>query len=123
MIKYNHNTVNLVWFIKTTTGLFGIAVHPNPRPHLIKTYNETLEALLLLPPTAVYRQATEALTKQRLSIVESTEDVGEIEEKIGTGQIEEVIMQAEDEQKLVAKMEEWRPWEPLEDRPPQDFKE
>ncbi|KAI8047953.1 ETC complex I subunit conserved region-domain-containing protein [Gilbertella persicaria] len=99
---------------KISTGLAGIPVHANPRPHLIQTYNNTLEALSRLPTTAVYRQATEAFTQQRLSIVESTEDIQEIESKINVGQIEEVIMQAEDELKMVAKMEEWKAWEPLE---------
>ncbi|KAI7900872.1 ETC complex I subunit conserved region-domain-containing protein [Cokeromyces recurvatus] len=99
---------------KVTTGITGIPVHKNPRPHLIQTYNATLEALTRIPATAVYRQATEALTKQRLAIVESTEQVEEIETKIDVGQIEEIIMQAEDELKLVGKMEEWKAWEPLE---------
>ncbi|KAI8638975.1 ETC complex I subunit conserved region-domain-containing protein [Parasitella parasitica] len=99
---------------KVSTRIAGVPVHPNPRPHLIQTYNTTLEALARIPSTAVYRQATESLTQQRLSIVESTEDVQEIESKINVGQIEEIIMQAEDELKMVAKMEEWKAWEPLE---------
>ncbi|RIA91321.1 ETC complex I subunit conserved region-domain-containing protein [Glomus cerebriforme] len=103
---------------KATTGIFGLAVHPDPRPHLIKTYNKTLNALTHIPPTATYRQATEAITQNRLKIVESTKNIQEIEEKIGAGQIEEVIWQAEDELKLVAKMEEWKPWESLEVEPP-----
>jgi len=102
---------------KTTTELFGLAVHPNPRHHLLNTYKKTLESLTQIPPTAVYRQATEALTQHRLSIVESIEDVKEIESKIGAGVIEEVIWQAEDELKLLDKVKEWKIWEPLEDPP------
>ncbi|KAI8379514.1 ETC complex I subunit conserved region-domain-containing protein [Radiomyces spectabilis] len=105
---------------KASTGLTGIPVHPNPRPHLIQTYNNTLKALSRLPSHAVYRQATESMTQQRLSIVESTENIDEIEQKIDGGQIEEVILQAEDELKLVGKMEEWKPWEPLETPAPKD---
>ncbi|CAG8679437.1 1862_t:CDS:2, partial [Acaulospora colombiana] len=107
----------------TTTELFGLAVHPNPRHHLLSTYKKTLESLTQIPPTAVYRQATEALTQYRLSIVESNEDVKEIENKIGAGIIEEVIWQAEDELKLFkyryTKLDNihYR-WEPLEDPPP-----
>jgi NADH dehydrogenase (ubiquinone) 1 alpha subcomplex subunit 5 len=86
---------------------------------LIQTYNTTLEALTRIPSTAVYRQATESLTQQRLSIVESTENIEEIESKINVGQIEEVIIQAEEELKLVAKIEEWKAWEPLETPIPQ----
>ncbi|CAH1765992.1 6410_t:CDS:2 [Entrophospora sp. SA101] len=105
---------------KTTTGIFGIEVHPNPRPHLIKIYDKTLRALTKLPSTSVYRQATESFTKQRLKIVEGTKEIVEIENKINCGQIEELIVQAEDELKLVGKMEEWKPWEPLEVQPPKD---
>ncbi|OZJ02099.1 hypothetical protein BZG36_05211, partial [Bifiguratus adelaidae] len=94
---------------KTTTGLTGIAVHNSPRPTLIKVYNQTLSRLSALPASAVYRQAAEALTKHRLEIVESTKDVNEIEKKIGAGQVEELIWQAEDELKLVEKMEQWKP--------------
>ncbi|KAI9497541.1 ETC complex I subunit conserved region-domain-containing protein [Zychaea mexicana] len=99
---------------KATTGLTGISVHPNPRPHLIQTYNKTLEALSRLPTHAVYRQSTESLTQHRLAVIEATEDVTQIEEAINNGQIEELIIQAEDELKLIGKMEEWKPWEPLE---------
>ncbi|KAG0748586.1 hypothetical protein G6F57_002170 [Rhizopus arrhizus] len=99
---------------KPTTGIAGVRVSPNPRPQLIQTYNQTLEALSRLPTTAVYRQATEALTQHRLSIVESTENIDEIEAKIDVGQIEEIILQAKDELNLVGKMEEWKAWEQLE---------
>ncbi|KAG1148459.1 hypothetical protein G6F37_002474 [Rhizopus arrhizus] len=99
---------------KPTTGIAGIRVSPDPRPQLIQTYSQTLEALSRLPTTAVYRQATEALTQHRLSIVESTENIDEIEAKIDVGQIEEIILQAKDELNLVGKMEEWKAWEQLE---------
>ncbi|KAG1050029.1 hypothetical protein G6F46_006787 [Rhizopus delemar] len=99
---------------KPTTGIAGIRVSPDPRPQLIQTYNQTLEVLSRLPTTAVYRQATEALTQHRLSIVESTENIDEIEAKIDVGQIEEIILQAKDELNLVGKMEEWKAWEQLE---------
>ena len=103
------SSINANILSNQTTGIFGLPVHPNPRPHLIKTYNATLAALSRLPTVAVYRQATEALTKHRLSIVESTENISEIEEKIDAGQIEQIITQAEDELRLVAKVEEWKP--------------
>jgi NADH dehydrogenase (ubiquinone) 1 alpha subcomplex subunit 5 len=85
-----------------------VPVHPNPRPHLIKVYQDTLEALEPIPSTAIYRQAAEALTKQRLSVVEQLESVEEIERTLDAGQIEEVIVQAEDELQLVSKMLEWK---------------
>jgi hypothetical protein len=60
----------------TPTGLTGLTTHPAPRPALILTYRQTLERLQQLPTTSVYRQSTEALTKHRLSIVESTKPTG-----------------------------------------------
>ncbi|KAK9767880.1 hypothetical protein K7432_001943 [Basidiobolus ranarum] len=113
-------TSALLNVVKQSTGLFGIAVHPNPRPQLIDIYNQTLTALERLPSNAVYRHATTALTKQKLSVVESTEDIPELEAKLDAGQIEEVIMAAQDELKLVAKMEEWKAWEPLDVEPSSD---
>lgn len=56
----------------TPTGLTGLSTHPSPRPALIYTYRKTLSRLEQLPPSSVYRQATETLTKQRLKIVEDT---------------------------------------------------
>lgn len=55
----------------TPTGLTGVMTHPAPRPHLMYIYNTTLDKLKQLPENSVYRQSVEALTKQRLNIVES----------------------------------------------------
>lgn len=71
-------------------------------------YKNTLSVLSQMPQSAVYRQATEALTQQRLSIVEATENLATIEQQLAAGQLEEVIEQAEDEEKLAKKMLDWR---------------
>lgn len=71
-----------------------------------------------MPESSIYRKATEALTKQRVAIVESTEDVNEIEQQIGSGLAEELIHTAQDELSLAQRMLSWKPWEQLEDPAP-----
>lgn len=60
----------------TPTGLTGLSTHPAPRPALIYTYRQTLKKLGQIPKSSVYRQSTEALTKQRLEIVEAQKPEG-----------------------------------------------
>ncbi|KAL9113017.1 MAG: hypothetical protein Q9227_002882 [Pyrenula ochraceoflavens] len=69
-VKSSHLTPN------APTGLTGLHNHPNPHYALISLYNRTLSALQGLPETSVYRQSCEALTKHRLSIIESTRPTG-----------------------------------------------
>ncbi|PVU97441.1 hypothetical protein BB561_000546 [Smittium simulii] len=103
---------------KKTTGLFGVPVNPNARSELISIYKQTLAELKQKIPTyAVYRQATESITLQRLAVAESNEDVNKIESLLNTENIEELVMVAEDELKLVDFMAECKPWEPLEEPP------
>ena len=54
----------------------GLLTHASPRSTLLYTYNTTLEKLKRFPESSVYRQSTEALTKHRLSIVESVKPEG-----------------------------------------------
>lgn len=43
-----------------------------------------------------------------------------IENRIGGGLIEEILIQANQELDLVKKMAEWKPWEELEEKPLDD---
>ncbi|XP_019509134.1 PREDICTED: NADH dehydrogenase [ubiquinone] 1 alpha subcomplex subunit 5-like [Hipposideros armiger] len=45
-------------------------------------------------------------------------DVKKLEDQLQGGQIEEVILQAENELSLTRKMIPWKPWEPLVEEPP-----
>lgn len=72
-----------------------------------------------MPTSSIYRKATEALTKQRIAIVESTDDINKIEQEIGSGLAEELIHIAQDELSLAQKMVLWKPWESLEDPAPE----
>ncbi|KAG1755230.1 NADH2 dehydrogenase [Suillus paluster] len=103
---------------KKTTGIVGLAVHQNPLPELSNTYNSTLSVLASIPPTSVYRQGVEALTKHKLTIVQGANgDIASVEKQLDEGQIEESLDIAKDELKLAENMLEWRAWEPLEEKP------
>jgi NADH dehydrogenase (ubiquinone) 1 alpha subcomplex subunit 5 len=94
---------------KLSTGLYGLAVHPNPLPELIKTYESTLSALSSIPEHAAYRQGAEALTLRRLKVVQDANgNVAEVERQLDEGQIEQAIAIAKDELSLVSKMTEWK---------------
>jgi NADH dehydrogenase (ubiquinone) 1 alpha subcomplex subunit 5 len=74
-----------------------------------------------LPPTSVYRQSLTALVEHRLKIVEANqESPSEIEAQLEAGQMEELIVQAEQELKLVEQMAKCKPWEPLEEQAPEN---
>jgi NADH dehydrogenase (ubiquinone) 1 alpha subcomplex subunit 5 len=112
---------------KQTTELTGLAVHPRPFAALDETYNKTLKLLETLPSESVYRQAAHALTTSRLDALRETqkrhantlnnpgadavvveEAVQDFENAVDQGQIEEVIIQAQDELYLTGKMLEWK---------------
>ncbi|EKM83847.1 NdufA5, NADH-ubiquinone oxidoreductase ETC complex subunit [Agaricus bisporus var. burnettii JB137-S8] len=104
--------------LKRSTGVTGLAVHPNPLPELIKTYESTISILSSIPQTSVYRQGTEALTRHKLNIVQAVNgDIIEAEKKLNEGQIEESLDIASDELQLAQKMLEWKAWEDLQEAP------
>lgn len=101
----------------SAAGITGLAVHPAPFQALRETYNTTLEELKHIPSSAVYRQATEAITSHRLSLVERAERgsedaeslVQQFEKEIDEAHcIEEVIDAAQTELQLVKSMKEWK---------------
>ncbi|KAL8283281.1 hypothetical protein RQP46_005691 [Phenoliferia psychrophenolica] len=108
---------------RTTTGLTGLAVHPQPLPSLLSLYSSTLAMVGQMPPSAVYRQSVESITKERIATIEqlggdgAEASIQAVEAKLGVGLIEEVILMAEGELKLAAKMVEWKSWEELESPP------
>jgi len=104
--------------IRSSTGLTGLTVHPNPLPELTKAYESTLHLLSTIPETSVYRQGVEALTRNKLKIVqEANGDIAVVEKKLDEGLIEQALDVAKDELSLVSKIIEWNAWEPLEEKP------
>jgi NADH dehydrogenase (ubiquinone) 1 alpha subcomplex subunit 5 len=108
-IKMLRLTRPLFQALRSTTGLTGLAVHPDPLPALTNTYQATLTQLTHIPETSVYRQATEALIKNKLDILKAANtDVAAAEKALGEGIIEESILIAVDELKLAAQMVDWQ---------------
>merc|ERR1712071_71666 len=98
---------------KLTTGLTGLAVAQNPQHTLSVLYAKTLRSLQKLPSDAAYLRYTEQVIKERAAAVAEETDVTKLEKRINCGQVEELIVQAENELILCSKMEVWKPWEPL----------
>ena len=65
----------------------------------------------VIPETAQYRVSVETLTNERLAVISKDISPEEMEEEIGAGQLEELILQAKDELSLIPKMAEWKPWD------------
>ncbi|XP_077295909.1 NADH dehydrogenase (ubiquinone) subunit ND-13B isoform X1 [Arctopsyche grandis] len=104
--------------LKKTTGLTGLAVAINPHHNLSVLYNKILRTLQQMPETAAYRKYTEQIINERSAVLKQTPIVAEVEKKIGCGQAEELIFQAENELVLARKMLIWKPWEPLVSKAP-----
>ncbi|KAL5209970.1 hypothetical protein ABZP36_005593 [Zizania latifolia] len=90
--------------VKETTGIVGLDVVPNAREVLIGLYNRTLKEIEAVPKDEGYRKAVESFTRHRLQICQEEDDWKRIEDRIECGQVEELIEEAQDELKLIAKM-------------------
>ncbi|WKX89650.1 hypothetical protein Q1695_008922 [Nippostrongylus brasiliensis] len=84
-------------FYKKTTGLTGLFVNERPHRTLKVVYSRILKALEQIPPTLL---------------------TGTLKEKIGMGQIEEVIEQAEYELEVARAILESKAWEALVEEAP-----
>lgn len=104
--------------LKRSTGLTGLKVSNNPHYVLGVLYSKILKALTNMPQDAAYRKYTETIINERANIVKNTPIVADIEKKIGCGQVEELIVQAENELVLARKMISWSPWNQLVEKPP-----
>jgi len=72
---------------------------------------------------SIYYRLLQTIIEERLQAVQSEPNVTKLEVKINSGQIEEVIHQAERELYLARRMLEWRAWEPLtKEAPPNQWK-
>lgn len=99
------------------TGLTGLPVCHEPHKELIKVYGKILRGLDKLPKESQYRMTVEKIVKERKHIVEMNPNPVDIEKKIGAGMCEELIEQANLELDLISTMKNYKPWEPLEEKP------
>ena len=106
--------------VKESTRIIGLAVNTNPHFALNVLYTKILKSLETMPDSAYYKQQTKSLVEDRMKMVETIKDAQELETKMNSGQLEEVIKEAELELMLSRKMAEWKPWEPLVGEPPKD---
>ncbi|KAG5600702.1 hypothetical protein H5410_032072 [Solanum commersonii] len=96
--------------VKETTGIVGLEVVPNAREVLINLYRKTLEEIKAVPEDEGYRKAVESFTRHRLNVCVEEHESEMIEKRLGCGQVEELIEEAQDELKLIGHMNEWKPW-------------
>ncbi|KAJ3642353.1 hypothetical protein Zmor_025148 [Zophobas morio] len=99
--------------IKKTTGLTGLAVAKHPHHTLGVLYGKILRTLQKMPEEAAYRKYTEEIICERAEVLKRNSSVEGVEKQIKCGQVEELIVQAENELILARKMLTWKPWEPL----------
>ena len=88
--------------VKETTGIVGLEVVPNAREVLISLYTKTLKEIQSVPEDEGYRKAVESFTRHRLKVCQEEFDWQTIEKRLGCGQVEELIEEAQDELKLIA---------------------
>lgn len=97
--------------LKLSTGIAYMDVEPFPRMKLMKLYYLCLQELKDMPDEYGYKFLSQELTRFRMSVVDETLSIRAIEEKISAGLVEELIIQAHNEIKLLKIMKRWKPWE------------
>ena len=102
------------------TQLTGIFKATNPHKTLHTLYKRILLQLEKMPSDAAYRVNTTKIIKERQAVIERETTPEGVVNALKSGQIEEIIIQAENELDLAKKMLEYKPWEPLTEHPPPD---
>ena len=77
--------------LKLSTGIAYLDVEPFPRMKLMKLYYLTLEEIKNLPDEYGYKFLSRELTRFRMKVVDENKSIRDIENKIGSGLIEELI--------------------------------
>ena len=97
--------------LKLSTGIAFLDVEPFPRMKLMKLYYLALQEIETLPDEYSYKFLSRETTKWRMKVVDENLSIRNIEKKIASGLIEELIFQAHNEIRLLRLMGKWKPWE------------
>lgn len=102
------------------TQLTGVFKAHTPHTTLRTLYKRILIHLDKMPADAAYRVNTTKIIKDRQAVLDREKTPEGVVKALQSGQIEEIIIQAENELELAKKMLEFKPWEPLTEHPPPD---
>ena len=97
--------------LKMSTGIAFLDVEPYPRMKLMKLYYLALAEIDQLPDDYGYKFLAREMTRFRMKVVDEHTQIWDIENKIASGLIEELIFAAHNEIKLLRLMKKWQPWE------------
>ena len=97
--------------LKLSTGIAYLDVEPFPRMKLMKLYYLILQEVKNLPEEYPYKYLVREMTHFRMKVVDEHDSVRAIEKKISHGLVEELIVQAHHELKLLRLVGRWKPWE------------
>ena len=97
--------------LKLSTGIAYLDVEPFPRMKLMKLYYLILQEVRKLPEEYPYKYMVREMTHYRMKVVDENMSIRAIEKTISHGLVEELIVQAHNELKLMRLMNQWRPWE------------
>ena len=76
----------------------GLAVDPDALPKMITKYGALLDKVKVMPETAQYRINIEQICNHRIkAATDHPEDPEKVEELCNCGQVEELVVQADDE--------------------------
>lgn len=94
----------LIGSTKQTTKIVELYIVPNAREVLIGLYCKILQEIQKVPKEYQFRKAVERITNQKLMVCQEEEDLKKIENRLGCGQVEELIINAKDQLKLIGDM-------------------
>ncbi|EED89105.1 predicted protein [Thalassiosira pseudonana CCMP1335] len=99
---------------KTSTGLVGVPVDHDAVPKMIIKYQALLDKLAAsdMPPSAQYRINVEKIARYRIAAAQNNlDDPEKVEELCNCGQVEELVIQADNEMKVMDMYLRNRWWE------------